>query len=136
VVFDLDGTLANLDHRLHHQRAKNWRAFFAEVAKDQPIMHAIEVLWAMREAGHRIEIWSGRSDECREASETWLARHGLRGVTLLMRTAGDYRPDDIVKQEFLRGGGTPDLIFDDRDRVVAMWRSLGIPCFQVAKGDF
>jgi hypothetical protein len=41
-----------------------------------------------------------------------------------------------MKQDFLRGGGWPDLIFDDRDRVVAMWRSLGIPCFQVAKGDF
>ena len=29
-----------------------------------------------------------------------------------------------------------DLAFDDRDRVVAMWREEGVPCFQVAPGDF
>jgi hypothetical protein len=27
-------------------------------------------------------------------------------------------------------------VFDDRDKVVAMWRSMGVPCFQVAPGDF
>lgn len=26
--------------------------------------------------------------------------------------------------------------YDDRDRVVVMWRAEGIPCFQVAPGDF
>lgn len=136
VVFDLDGTLANLDHRLHLQIAKDWRGFFAAVSKDEPIPHAISVLQAMHAAGHRIEVWSGRSDECREATEKWLRYHCIPYSALLMRSEGDYRPDDVVKQEFLRGGGWPDLIFDDRDRVVSMWRGLGIPCFQVAQGDF
>lgn len=136
VVFDLDGTLANLDHRLHLQITKDWRGFFAAVGGDTPILHAIKVAQAMADAGHRVEVWSGRSDECREATERWLALNLVPYDALIMRTAGDTRPDDIVKQEFLRGGGTPDLIFDDRDRVVAMWRGLGIPCFQVAQGDF
>jgi FMN phosphatase YigB (HAD superfamily) len=136
VVFDLDGTLANLDHRLHLAEAKDWRGFFAAVGGDTPIAHVIRVAQAMEADGHRVEIWSGRSDECREATEAWLARHFVPYEALLMRTEGDYRPDDVIKREFLHGGGQPDLIFDDRDRVVAMWRSLGIPCFQVAKGDF
>jgi hypothetical protein len=27
-------------------------------------------------------------------------------------------------------------VFDDRDKVVKMWRENGINCFQVAPGDF
>ena len=27
-------------------------------------------------------------------------------------------------------------VFDDRDRVVAMWSAAGVPCFQVAAGEF
>jgi len=136
VVFDLDGTLADLEHRKPLLENKDWRGFFAAVGGDTPIEHAIDVLTAMFMSGHRVEIWSGRSDECREATEMWLRQHGVPPCTLIMRTEGDYRPDDEVKRDFLRGTDWPDLIFDDRDRVVAMWRSLGIPCFQVAPGAF
>lgn len=136
VVFDLDGTLADLTHRKHFLDAKDWRGFFAAVGGDAPIAKVREVFLTMHYAGHRIEIWSGRSDECREATEDWLAEHGFPDVPLIMRNAGDHRPDDEVKREFLRGTEAPDLIFDDRDRVVQMWRSLGITCFQVAPGDF
>ena len=136
IVFDFDGTLCDLSHRLHLQIAGDWRGFFAAVSGDAPIHHAIRVMQSLYADGHRIEVWSGRSDECREASEAWLLKHECPHSGLLMRTAGDKRPDDEVKREFLMGGGWPDLIFDDRDRVVRMWRSLGIPCFQVAQGDF
>lgn len=136
IVFDLDGTLADLEHRKHFLAAKDWRGFFAAVSGDAPIPKVRGVLLAMHYAGHRVEIWSGRSDECREATENWLAEHGFPVVPLIMRTSGDHRPDDQVKREFLRGTDEPDIIFDDRDRVVAMWRSLGITCFQVAAGDF
>ncbi len=27
-------------------------------------------------------------------------------------------------------------VFDDRDRLVKMWRSVGVVCLQVADGDF
>jgi hypothetical protein len=33
-------------------------------------------------------------------------------------------------------GFEPTLSFDDRDRVVKMWREEGIRCFQVDYGDF
>jgi len=33
-------------------------------------------------------------------------------------------------------GYTPSVVFDDRDRVVKMWRENGIRCFQVAEGNF
>lgn len=135
-VFDLDGTLADCSHRLHHLERKDWRAFFAACPDDKPIEHMIEVANALGWEGHRVEIWSGRSDEVRAQTEEWLLAHGIGRFPLLMRTAGDHRPDDEVKREFLRGGGVPDMIFDDRKRVVDMWRAEGIPCAQVAAGEF
>lgn len=135
-VFDLDGTLADCSHRLHHLDAKDWRSFFAACGEDKLIEHVRLIFWRLAGDGNRVEIWSGRSDECRAETEAWLERHDLYPDALLMRTAGDKRPDDMVKAEFLNGGGWPDVIFDDRKRVVDMWRSKGIACFQVAAGDF
>jgi hypothetical protein len=70
---------------------------------------------------------------------------------LFMRPDDDYRPDAEVKSELFdkivntwtflfngeRGTSFSDtIIFDDRQSVVDMWRSRGLTCFQVAKGDF
>jgi phosphoglycolate phosphatase-like HAD superfamily hydrolase len=136
-VFDLDGTLADCSHRLHHLDAKDWRGFFAACGQDVPIPHAIEVMLTLAD-GHDVEIWSGRSDEVRAETRAWLEINGINpGHLTFMRKAGDRRPDDVVKREFLaKSNRRPDLIFDDRDRVVAMWRAEGIPCFQVAPGAF
>lgn len=138
-VFDLDGTLADLTHRRHHVEGevKDWRAFFAACVDDAPIEHTLDLLYTLHSAGQRVEVWSGRSDEVRDQTRAWLRAHLVPDdVVLLMRTAGDHRPDDEVKREFLRGGGVPDMVFDDRRRVVEMWRREGVPCAQVADGDF
>jgi phosphoglycolate phosphatase-like HAD superfamily hydrolase len=137
-VFDLDGTLADCSHRQHLAEAGDWDAFFAACPDDKPILPTIELLlrlWNTRTV--KIEIWSGRSDAVRPQTEEWLCRHGIQGNLLTcMRTAGDHRPDDELKLEFLRGTEAPDIIFDDRKRVVDMWRREGLVCFQVAPGDF
>lgn len=71
-----------------------------------------------------------------------LKRIDLDALTeLRMRKAGDYRPDDVVKKEWLDGLSPIDrariaMTFDDRDRMVRMYRTAGIPCMQVAEGDF
>lgn len=136
-VFDLDGTLADCSHRVHLVEAGDWDAFFAACVDDLPIRKVIGVLDALVLAGHRVEIWSGRSDAVRAETEAWLKLYCIRPDRLTcMRTAGDKRPDDEVKLEFLRGTDAPDIIFDDRKRVVDMWRREGLVCFQVAEGDF
>ena len=140
VVFDLDGTLANTDHRKHlvsreNGNKPNWRAFYAACDLDPPHWHTINTLWALFQDGHRIEIWTGRSDEVRDKTEAWLAKHKLGAVPVRMRAEGDYTPDDVLKRSWL-ADGRPDLIFDDRTKVVDMWRAEGIPCFQVAPGNF
>ena len=58
-----------------------------------------------------------------------------------MRDEGDYTPDDELKAQWYENMLIEDRhrikgVFDDRDRVVKMWRSKGLTCFQVGYGDF
>ena len=141
-IFDIDGTLADLSHRLHHiqKQPKDWRSFFAAVGDDLPIAHICKLAIDLASAGATIIYVSGRSDECRPATERWLAQHGLPLSAVYMRAEGDHRGDDIVKAELLADlrshGYEPVMAFDDRNRVVKQWRDNGVPCAQVADGDF
>jgi predicted secreted acid phosphatase len=146
-VFDIDGTVADCAHRLHHivrkpgdDRPKDWSAFHAATSADVPIAHMVEVCRAIFEAGEFVVFVTARSEECRAATEAWLAEHVVPEQAVYMRRAGDRRKDDVVKMELLaelrRDGWSPVMVFEDRTRVVKAWRAAGIPCAQVAEGDF
>lgn len=142
-IFDIDGTLADCSHRIHHiqKSPKDWDTFFAACHLDAPIPHIVDLCkilyWS---TAATIVYVSGRSDQCRLQTEQWMRVHDLPLGPLFMRNEGDHRDDDIVKIELLAqlraDGFDPIMAFDDRDRVVAAWRSAGIPCAQVAPGDF
>ncbi len=144
VVFDIDGTLANLDHRLGFVRTKpkNWPAFFAGIPNDTVNQPVAEVFHSLKNAGNTIIFASGRGEETRASTEKWLQDNNLWNYTakLYMRPAKDYRGDDIIKREILDQivadfGKKPDMVFDDRPRVVKMWRDEGIFVFDVYQGD-
>lgn len=141
VVFDIDGTLANIDHRLHFVRnkPKNWPAFDRAIPYDAVNEPVAAVYRKFRdtkeEAGHNLVLASGRNERSREATEKWLHSNQLHGWdSLYMRQADDYRPDDEIKEEILEQivrdwGRKPDMVFDDRSRVVRMWRKHDIWVF-------
>ncbi len=152
VLFDLDGTLACCEHRQHHVREFDldcghagkidWDAFYAACVDDKPLYAAINTLIAFQNAGAEIQIWTGRSDIVRVETMKWLARYGV-GAHLLkrMRPHGNHEPDTTLKMRWLdelilRENRKPDLVLEDRARVVRMWRDNGIPCFQVQDGEF
>lgn len=136
-VFDLDGTLADIGHRLHHLECKDWKSFFADCVHDVPNWPVVRTLQAHVAAGDRVEIWSARSDEVEDPTRHWLEFRALVNNKLLthMRAAGDRTPDVELKRHWLLAlhpDERPDVIYDDRQRVVDMWREEGIACFQVA----
>lgn len=135
VIFDLDGTLANIDHRTHFVRGGNrdWDSFFRECTNDLAVPHVVETFHAHLEAGHRVRIWSGRSDVVRAETERWLDEATIDPCYLEhMRADGDNTPDVELKRYWLsQAQHRPDLVYDDRQRVVDMWRAEGVPCFQV-----
>jgi len=141
-IFDIDGTIADLTHRRQYiaTKPKNYAAFHKGVTNDLPIWPVINVLLAMKAAGYKIVLCSGRDGDFRQRTVDWLARFGVPYDALYMRAGKDYRADDIIKEELLdqilADGYKPEIVFDDRDRVVAMWRRRGLKCAQVEPGDF
>lgn len=145
VIFDLDGTLALCDHRRHHlqKTPKDWDAFYAACDKDVPNLPVLAVMeLLMADPYCRVEIWSGRRASEREKTLLWFSGV-LDGPApkMVMRPHKDHSPDDALKARWLdehlaAGGPMPSLVFDDRDRMVAMWRARGIVCCQVAPGAF
>jgi hypothetical protein len=71
---------------------------------------------------------------------TWLNTNGIPADRLLMRQWNDFRSDDIIKEEIFWEHIAPyynvECAFDDRDRVVEMWRRIGVNCAQVNFGEF
>ncbi len=84
---------------------------------------------------------SGRTEACRDNTETWLMNNVTTHYAALhMRATGDMRKDAVVKQELfnthIRDHYDVRYVIDDRNQVVAMWRELGLTVLQVADGDF
>jgi hypothetical protein len=142
-VFDLDGTLAGIDHRLHHikQFKPRWQDFFEACDQDQPIDWIIELLQMVRrQAGPngRVVVLTGRSESVRGKTERWFKRHAIECDALIMRPARDFRSDDVLKLELLQGylrehpGYVVRFIVDDRQKVVDMWRREGFNVLQCA----
>lgn len=143
IAFDLDGTLADITHRLHfiQSKPKDWKSFFAACVDDEPIEPIVRLCYQlMQDYSFEVEIWSGRSDEVRTQTDEWLRKNWLGDHSILrMRKVGDYRPDHVVKGEWFDSLGEhekPVIAFDDRQQVVDMWRSKGVICCQVAPGNF
>jgi predicted kinase len=133
ILVDIDGTVALMNGRSPYDMSK--------VGRDTPHHAVIEAVRAMHAAGFLVVYCSGRSDDARADTEAWLDRHvGVPYVALHMREYGDQRKDSIVKAEIfdreVRGRYHVVAVFDDRDQVVRMWRSLGLTVFQVADGNF
>jgi predicted kinase len=142
VIFDIDGTLANTEHRQHFivSKPKDWKGFFNAAPLD-PVHYPIRNLFHIfRESYHAIICVSGRPSEYRKATEKWLEDNGLNPAWLLMRGFNDKRDDDVIKKElyekYIKPRFDVKYVVDDRNRVVKMWRSLGLTCLQCAEGDF
>tara|TARA_B110000259_G_scaffold26588_1_gene27506 strand:+ start:1913 stop:2374 length:462 start_codon:yes stop_codon:yes gene_type:complete len=148
-IFDLDGTLALIDARRAKSTNVNgkmdWDTFFDpnNIQLDLPNQPVIEMAKMLKEQGHSIVIFSGRSKVTKVATMEWLNKFGVPFDVLKMRPDNSefkFMPDNKLKQHWL-DQLFPDkssilCIFDDRDKVVKMWRENGIACFQVAEGAF
>jgi phosphoglycolate phosphatase-like HAD superfamily hydrolase len=145
IIFDIDGTIANCEHRLGYVKTKpkNWKAFFLASENDPPYEDVTWMMKVLKKAGNNILIVTARPENERAVTEKWLkdkAKVSEYYDKLYMREAHDPRDDFVVKKEILDqiylDGYTPSIVFDDRTNVVKMWRDQGLTCMQVRPGDF
>ena len=144
-IFDIDGTLSDITHRLKYIKntPKDWKLFFENIGKDKPKFDVINTLHQLRGDmydGYKIVLATGRHEKYREVTKKWLSDNNVFYDDLFMRKDDDFREDSIIKEEMYHEKIKPryDIIgvFDDRTRVVEMWRRIGLTCFQVQKGDY
>lgn len=160
VVFDIDGTLANCDHRRHlvekfkpdgtKNKHRDYEQFYDLCHLDTVHEGVLETLHAMGRVEYgcvrqfNIIFVTGRPERTRYKTEIWLGNvvgmytYGI-DFDLYMRPDGDTRQDFVVKEEILHTKLVKeDILFcmDDRQQVVDMWRRNGLVCFQVAPGNF
>ena len=164
IIFDLDGTLADCEHRRHfvdksyitcgidctdkkrcleclrklEKDQPDWKLFYEACDKDTPIQATVDVLNLLKDH-FQIQIWSGRCESVRARTNTWLLINVTGDLNIIknlkMRPIGDYTPDDVLKERWLdeaiSEGKQVDYVFDDRPKVVRMWRRRGIFVFDV-----
>ncbi|MGI9102868.1 MAG: hypothetical protein ACR2IF_10545 [Terriglobales bacterium] len=139
VFVDVDGTLADVKHRLHHIRAgkeKNWKAFFEAMDKDTPIASTIAWVQSLA-ADHEIVIITGRPEHYRARTLAWLKKNGIPFSDLFMRPDGDHRPDYEMKRDALQRWPKEHikLVIEDRPPVCEMWLKQGIRCVLVESDE-
>ena len=147
VIFDLDGTLANIDARRDKATKPNgkldWDVFSSSsnIKLDVPNEPVVKMAQMFAENDFTIIIFSGRTDKTIHTTRSWLTHNRIPFQKLIMRDSkiNHFTPDDILKKDMLdKFADINDvfLVVDDRNKVVKMWRSLGLTVFQVADGNF
>lgn len=146
IIIDIDGTLANCDHRRHfvdgtHEK-QDWRSFYESMRTDTINVWCRKIINSFASTATFSLLVSGRPEEYRGHTTDWLSKNSvyIPDKYIFMRKTGDYRCDTIVKEEIYREFIEPyyDVLFvvDDRKKVVGMWRKLGLVALHCAEGNF
>ena len=121
----------------------NWDRFHEEAVYDVPIAGVVKLARIYLSLDYDVRFITGRMEkgEHRQITLDWLQDHVsdlIEDRHLHMRAYGDYRSDDIIKEEVLLtlGSETVEMVFEDRQRVVDMYRRNGLTVAQVDRGDF
>lgn len=159
IICDIDGTIANLQHRLHFiknpdgskksYKDSDWDSFHKACVDDEPYEDVIEILHSLVR-GHgngcnvcgaverEVYFFSGRNESVRKETIEWLEKNvsiPVEDGSLYMRSEGDRRPDTTVKYEMMYELKImPEdvlCILDDRQSVVNMWRENGFRVMQI-----
>jgi predicted kinase len=132
IIVDIDGTLAHMGDRSPYDWSR-----VGEDKVDEGVRHIVNNAISTS----TVIVMSGRDGSCYADTYMWLQENNVKFDILYMRAAGDNRPDWIIKNELFQkhiaNRYNIRYVLDDRDSVVRLWRDkLGLPTYQVAKGDF
>lgn len=138
VIVDVDGTLANVKHRLKYvkKEPKDWKSFF-EAAPDDPSNQDVVDMVNALAAKYNIVVVTGRPEQYREETERWLNGNYIPYDVLLMRPSNNSKPDHEVKAKIFDDYLSRmkiKLVIDDRPSVIRMWKEKGLAVLDVGDG--
>lgn len=137
VLIGLDNTLCSSEWRRPLIDSGGWDEYHAALSRDEPVAAMKTFVGEMSERGHQVTVVTSRPEKWRAATNEWLLRHKVAVDEVLMRPDDDYRPSPQVKTDLAvkRFGSLRevDLMVDDRDDVIAAFRSRGVYCLQFSR---
>lgn len=146
IIVDLDGTLANVNHRRDYvmlsdtRKKKDWKSFNASMHLDPVNRWCLDILNKYsKDPSTLIYIVSGRDGAYENITREWLSNNRVPFDALYMRPVKNNDDDTVVKKDiYEKHLKDKDILFvlDDRLRVVKMWRSLGLTVLQCDEGDY
>ena len=143
VIFDMDGTLADVSSIRHHIKkfdatkrriVKHFNRFHAESVSVPPHQHVVSAAQMSKMLGNSVLVVTARKHMWRHHTAWWLAMHQVPSDMLIMRGNDDNRPDYEVKRDMLETiRQAYDVIhaWDDSPHVIKLWKEEGIPYTQV-----
>lgn len=143
IVVDIDGTLANVEHRLHLLPVdKNQDKFEFHLASKDDELNAwcAFLIKSMADKNFKIVLCTSRAEKYRAITETWLFENGIEYTELVMKDIDVHNDDPKVKRHLYKKYIEPKylvlFVVEDRKNVVDMWRELGLTCLQCAEGNY
>lgn len=131
VIYDIDGTLSSAMHRSHFADSGRWSEFHGHMTQDAPIDETIGHLLTDMAAGRAIVLLSLRPERFRSATEAWLSKNHVPYDALYLRPENDYGQGYIVKRRIYEEQIAKDYdvvkAYDDYDKMLDMWKDVGIP---------
>lgn len=131
VIFDIDGTLAEMGDRSPYDWDQVYKDELNECVAEQILWH--------QSRGREILIVTGRDASCCKITEEWFELYSISGYKMFMRPADDFRKDTIIKREIynnhIKGQYNVLCVYDDRLQVLDMWVEEGLFTFNVNQGQ-
>lgn len=139
-IFDVDGTLANVDPYIHHVRGSNrdYEAFHEASVDALPNFEVVQMLNEAFFDQMHILIVTSRKEKWRGLTSYWLAKNDIGHHALYMRSDDDDRPDYEVKKDILININKHWNVFhavDDNPNVIRLWQDYGIPTTKIGDWD-
>lgn len=135
VLCDIDGTVANNDHRQHFlEGKKDWDGFFSELVNDLPIQIIIDKVTQEQTNGKSIVFITGRPERYRYSTTLWLKEYFDFEFQLLMRKDNDQRHKIQIKKEIFENNFSINdiyCVFENDYDLVKMWQDLKLKTFEV-----
>lgn len=152
IIFDIDGTLADDTHRLHHISqgvngekisSLQWAKYYHAMMYDKLILPVATIYHRLcdnkRERNHKAIFITGRPEPYRRMTEDWLMQYKIMPDYLFMRPEKDHCSSVDFKRRIMQNyvKQAPVLfIIEDRSCLVKMFRSMGYKTLQCAEGDY
>ena len=139
VIFDIDGVLADLSHRLHYIESdiNDWDSFYASIHLDTVIEEYYYKLIYFYEHDFLIYLFTSRPVEYLIATKKWLYYNNIPYDLLVMRNNDDCTEADVVKEKFLLeyvgidSVSNVKAVYDDNELVLKMYQSYQLPVHHV-----